>query len=81
MLQVVGSNTHYEPEVSGGRTRPDGVEIKWDVLTPACRVEKKGTSLLSFFCVDIAPLKSRVCRVPHLQVPKTPHRTHLPATL
>ena len=27
-LQAASSDTRYEPEVSGGQTRPDGVEIK-----------------------------------------------------
>jgi hypothetical protein len=29
-LQAASSDVHYDPEVPGGRTRPDGVEIKWE---------------------------------------------------
>jgi hypothetical protein len=34
-LQAAGSDVYYDPEVTGGRTRPDGVEIKWELSTPA----------------------------------------------
>jgi hypothetical protein len=34
-LQAAGSDVHYDPEVPGGRTLPNGVEIKWELSTPA----------------------------------------------
>jgi hypothetical protein len=63
-LKAAGSDTHYEPEVSGGRTRPDGVEIKWELSTPARWGEKMGASRLPFLCGDITPRELRV-RVPN----------------
>ena len=43
-LQAASSDTHYDPKVPCGRTRPDGVEIKWDASMPARWEEEKGTS-------------------------------------
>ncbi|KAF8264651.1 peptidase S8/S53 domain-containing protein [Lactarius quietus] len=59
-LQAAGSDTRYGPEVPGGRTRPDGVEIKWEVTTPTRWEEKKGASRLPFFCGDVTPRELRV---------------------
>jgi hypothetical protein len=66
-LEAAGSDTRYEPEVPGGRTRPDGVEIKWEITTPTRWGEKKGTSRLPFFCGDVTPRELRVrgCWSPH----------------
>ncbi|KAH9053736.1 glyoxalase-like domain-containing protein [Lactarius vividus] len=58
-LQAVSSETRYSPEVSGGRTRPDGVEIKWELTTPARWAEKEGGSRLPFFCGDVTPRELR----------------------
>ena len=75
-LQAAGSETHYELEVPDERTRPDIVEIKWDVSAPTRRAEKKGPSPLPSFCIDITPpmLHVRHGQEPHLQVPKKPYR-------
>lgn len=59
-LQAAGSDTQYKPEVSGGRTRPDGVEIKWELTTPARWEEAEGGSRLPFFCGDVTPRELRV---------------------
>jgi len=59
-LQAAGSDTRYESEFSGGRTRPDGVELKWELTTPTHWEEKKGASRLPFFCGDITPRELRV---------------------
>jgi hypothetical protein len=49
LLQAASGDTLYEPEVPGGHTRSDGIDIKWEVRW----VEKKGTSQLSLFCCDM----------------------------
>ena len=67
-LQAADSETRYEPEVPGGRMRPDGVEIKWELTTPARWNEKKGGSRLPFFCGDVTPRDLRVRVPPYLQV-------------
>ncbi|KAI9453911.1 glyoxalase-like domain-containing protein [Lactarius psammicola] len=69
-LQGVGSDTRYAPEVPGGRLRPDGVEIKWELTTPARWAEKEGGSRLPFFCGDVTP---RELRVPTRPVSNTVH--------
>ena len=66
-LQAASSDVRYDPEVPGGRTRPDGVEIKWELSTPAHWGEKMGASRLPFFCGDITPRELRVY-APHLRV-------------
>jgi hypothetical protein len=59
-LEAAGSDTRYEPEVPGGRMRPDSVEVKWEITTPTRWEEKKGTSRLPFFCGDVTPRELRV---------------------
>lgn len=59
-LKAVSSETRYSPEVSGGRTRPDGVDLKWELTTPARWAEKEGGSRLPFFCGDVTPRELRV---------------------
>ena len=62
-LQATGSETRYMPEVPGGRVRPDGIEVKWELTTPARWEGKKGGSRIPFFCGDVTPrgLRVRVC--------------------
>ena len=48
----------YEPPVDGGRTREDGVVLKWVITAPD--VERHGRGTLPFFCGDITPRKLRV---------------------
>ncbi|KAI0293343.1 glyoxalase-like domain-containing protein [Multifurca ochricompacta] len=59
-LQEVGSGTRYAPEVAGGRRRPDGVELKWEITAPARWAEKEGGTRLPFFCGDVTPRELRV---------------------
>lgn len=49
-----GSGTVYRSEVEGGRIRPDGVELKWLISSPA------EESVLPFFCGDLTPRELRV---------------------
>ncbi|KAG7453127.1 uncharacterized protein BT62DRAFT_880260 [Guyanagaster necrorhizus] len=49
-----GSGTVYLSEVEGGRIRPDGVELKWLISSPA------EESILPFFCGDVTLRELRV---------------------
>ena len=62
-LRSAGSSTRYTPEVSGGRTRLDGVELRWEITAPERWGEKEGGTRLPFFCGDVTPRELRV-RVP-----------------
>ncbi|KAK0210124.1 glyoxalase-like domain-containing protein [Desarmillaria ectypa] len=52
--KIDGSRTVYRSEVEGGRIRPDGVELKWLISSPA------EESVLPFFCGDLTPRELRV---------------------
>ncbi|KAK0455223.1 glyoxalase-like domain-containing protein [Desarmillaria tabescens] len=52
--KLEGSGTVYQSEVEGGRIRPDGVELKWLITSPA----EEG--VLPFFCGDLTPRELRV---------------------
>jgi len=64
-LRNLGSSTRYEAEVPGGRRRLDGIEIKWELTTPAKWSEKVGGTRLPFFCRDVTPreLRVRACNI------------------
>jgi Glyoxalase-like domain len=59
-LQTVGSDVRYSPEVAGGRKRPDGVELRWEITTHSEWAEKEGGTRLPFFCGDVTPRELRV---------------------
>jgi hypothetical protein len=49
----------YQPPVSGGRTRPDGQEVKWNVTFPVANTGYQRGEL-PFFCHDLTPRNLRV---------------------
>ncbi|KAF5372900.1 hypothetical protein D9758_001451 [Tetrapyrgos nigripes] len=51
-----GREPFYRSEASGGRLRPDGVELKWLITDPL--LDFKG--VLPFFCGDVTPRNLRV---------------------
>ncbi|WPG98632.1 Hypothetical protein R9X50_00142500 [Acrodontium crateriforme] len=55
-LEGSGSGVSYDRPHRGGRTRPDGVEMKWDVTFPA-GVER---GVVPFWCHDVTPRHLRV---------------------
>lgn len=59
-LNGAGSSTRYAAEIAGGRVRPDGVEIQWEITPPARWTEKEGGTRLPFFCGDVTPRDLRV---------------------
>ena len=59
-LAYAGSTTRYASENAGGRTRPDGVEIRWEITPPMRWAEKEGGTRLPFFCGDVTPRDLRV---------------------
>lgn len=65
LYQVINSRAPsgkdlYHPPVPGGRTRADGVVLKWTV-TPS--VAGQGSGNIPFFCQDLTPRRLRVrCR-------------------
>jgi hypothetical protein len=59
-LNDAGSTTRYAAEVAGGRARPDGVEVEWEITPPARWAEKEGGTRLPFFCGDVTPRDLRV---------------------
>jgi len=61
-LTSAGSSTRYASEDAGGRTRPDGVEIRWEITPPMRWAEKEGGTRLPFFCGDVTPRDLRVSR-------------------
>ncbi|KAF8177618.1 glyoxalase-like domain-containing protein [Pholiota molesta] len=64
-----GSSDLYGPEEEGGRTRPDGIVLKWLISPPP--LDKRG--ILPFFCGDVT---SRTLRVPS----ELPSNTKHPST-
>ena len=52
-----GGRSLYSPSVPGGRTRPDGQELKWRITAPVVRF-KPGE--LPFFCADVTERSLRV---------------------
>jgi hypothetical protein len=52
----------YQAPVDGGRKRPDGVEIRWQVTFPIVGAGEKGYQRgeLPFWCHDITPREERV---------------------
>ncbi|KAI0042427.1 hypothetical protein FA95DRAFT_564448 [Auriscalpium vulgare] len=65
-----GLDLRYAPEVPGGRQRPDGVELKWEITAPERWAEKEGGMRLPFFCGDVT---SRTLRVPTQPGSNTEH--------
>lgn len=61
-----GSDAFYKAEVDGGRTRPDGVVLKWLITAPP----SEDTGLLPFFCGDVT---DRELRVPMSPASNTVH--------
>ncbi|CAA7260890.1 unnamed protein product [Cyclocybe aegerita] len=58
-----GSGVHYTDEEPGGRTRPDGVALKWLITAP--EIEKHPRrGVLPFFCGDVTPRNLRVSEDP-----------------
>ncbi|KAG6902672.1 hypothetical protein C0995_013364 [Termitomyces sp. Mi166 len=51
-----GSNVDYNPEVPGGRKRPDGKVLNWVISSPGSGVR----GALPFFCGDVTPREWRV---------------------
>lgn len=58
-LRKAGSAWNYEELRKGGRKRPDGVELKWEVTFPSSDVRR---GVVPFWCHDVTP---RVLRVPN----------------
>lgn len=55
----------YQKPVKGGRKRPDGVDVKWEVTFPVVRDEDSGEEgyqrgELPFWCHDVTPREVRV---------------------
>ncbi|EIM82444.1 uncharacterized protein STEHIDRAFT_149511 [Stereum hirsutum FP-91666 SS1] len=55
-----GLEVRYAKEVSGGRTRGDGVELKWVITSPQEWAKKEGGTKLPFFCGDVTDRSLRV---------------------
>ena len=53
-----GASTKYDATVPGGRIRPDGKELKWQITAPS--VDRHGQGLLPFFCGDVTDRQLRV---------------------
>jgi hypothetical protein len=55
-LEKTDTGITYAPPKAGGRARPDGVELKWEVTFP------KGVDRgnIPFFCTDVTPRERRV---------------------
>ncbi|KAF2427672.1 hypothetical protein EJ08DRAFT_680818 [Tothia fuscella] len=47
----------YSKPVAGGRTRPDGTDVKWKVTFPSTEVVR---GALPFWCHDVTPRENRV---------------------
>ena len=53
------SKVEYQPPVAGGRRRPDGEEVKWEVTFPVVgNGYQRGA--IPFFCHDVTPRNVRV---------------------
>ncbi|KAG9011180.1 hypothetical protein FRB94_009106 [Tulasnella sp. JGI-2019a] len=57
-----GGLVEYHQPQEGGRTKPDGTELKWRVTFPDL-VHERGS--LPFFCEDVTPRDRRVPLEPH----------------
>lgn len=59
-LEEEGLDVRYAKEVSGGRTRGDGVALEWVLTTPQKWAQKEGGTKLPFFCGDVTDRSLRV---------------------
>lgn len=59
-LGSVGSVYRYQPPTKGGRTRPDGTEMKWELVAPKSWEEEVDGMGRPFFCGDITARELRV---------------------
>lgn len=73
-LAAAGSplDATYEAPRDGGRKRPDGVEVRWQVTTPTSLHKPDQRTDLPFFCHDITP---RHLRIPFDQDAITSHKS------
>jgi hypothetical protein len=72
-LAAAGSplDATYEAPRDGGRKRPDGVQVLWQVTTPTSLHERDQRTDMPFFCHDITP---RHLRIPFDQDAITSHK-------
>jgi hypothetical protein len=80
-IDVAGGELEYGPAVPGGRTRPDGVKLEWEVVAAQRRKQpdeqrdgdqedRLVPGLLPFWCLDKTP---RHLRVPYQDNPLAQH--------
>lgn len=55
-LQNSDTGINYNPPKPGGRARPDGVELRWEV----CFAKGVERGYVPFFCTDVTPRERRV---------------------
>lgn len=70
-VKNTGTGFEYEEAVEGGRTRPDGVELKWVTsswILPGANPGEFTGAELPFWCIDRTP---RDLRVPYKTAPET----------
>ncbi|KZV68078.1 hypothetical protein PENSPDRAFT_582933 [Peniophora sp. CONT] len=59
-LENTGSTYRYQDPVEGGRTRPDGVEMRWVLVKPTAWEKQVDGMGRPFFCGDITAREIRV---------------------
>ncbi|KAI0090867.1 glyoxalase-like domain-containing protein [Irpex rosettiformis] len=56
----IGDELQYLEPTPGGRTRPDGELLKWEIVAPARWAERRNAIGRPFYCGDVTPRKLRV---------------------
>lgn len=61
-LETIGSTYRYQDPVEGGRTRPDGTKMLWELVKPTAWENQVDGMGRPFFCGDITAREIRVRR-------------------
>ncbi|KAI0343777.1 hypothetical protein BDW22DRAFT_1207813 [Trametopsis cervina] len=56
----IAHELHYREPVRGGRTRPDGVELRWEIVVPERWSQRRDAMGRPFFCGDLTRRELRV---------------------
>lgn len=56
----ISDELKYLEPTPGGRTRPDGEVLKWEIVAPARWSERRNAIGRPFYCGDVTPRKLRV---------------------
>ena len=67
-LESAGSAYRYQDPVRGGRTRPDGTQMEWELVKPTAWEKQVDGMGRPFFCGDITAREIRASTLLRLRV-------------